>query len=80
MKKEYKVESMFYDGDLHYHIETKGKNGKWYMIWGCSGLERAHAYDLVEHPDRIKNLNRFWSWFGIAVAIAFVASIIIVSI
>lgn len=61
-EKEFRIEYMFYDGDLQYHIEQY-RNGKWRLVAG--GYTRSQAVKILENGGgeilvkQMKNLQIF---------------------
>lgn len=75
-ENEYRMQSMFYEGDLHYHIEQFRK-GKWRLIAG--GFSHDEAKFLIDNNqgDYVKTRINFAGIVALTTLIVCVLGIIL---
>jgi hypothetical protein len=77
MKRKYEhfaIKYMFYEGDLHYHIEGFRK-GKWRLLFG--GIkDRKEAQMYIDNPEMIYAKMRLLRIIGVCIVLLLILAII----
>lgn len=74
--KKYKIDSMFYDGEVKYHIEGQNKKGKWKLLYGNMTYQEAKK-DL-DNPERIYNKVKGYKKMLLQIFVFYILIIILI--